>query len=191
MNINADGWLAGAKHFTSPNYAPRAEGVRPTLVVIHAISLPPREFGGDAVAALFLNTLEPDAHPYFAAIAHLRVSAHFFIDRDGLVQQFVSTNNVAWHAGVSIWKNQEACNGFSIGIELEGCDELPFTDAQYAALQYTLAALKVRYPSLEDAAAHSDIAPGRKTDPGPCFDWARVDAAWQRWRDDATRVDSN
>jgi N-acetyl-anhydromuramoyl-L-alanine amidase len=180
--VNAEGWFQGAQQIASPNCAPRAEGVVPTLVVIHAITLPPREFGGQAVAALFTNTLNPDAHPYFAAIAHLRVSAHFFIDRAGVVQQFVSTNDVAWHAGVSSWKGQESCNGFSIGIELEGCDELPFTDAQYAALNITLAALKARYPSLEDAAAHSDIAPGRKTDPGPCFEWKRVEGAWQGWR---------
>ncbi len=182
MPFTEEGWLAGTAHTASPNCAPRAEGVTPTLVVIHAISLPPREFGGHAVAALFTNTLNPDAHPYFATVAHLRVSAHFFIARDGAIQQFVSANEVAWHAGVSSWQGQEACNGFSIGIELEGCDELPFTDAQYAALNATLAALKVKYPSLQNAAAHSDIAPGRKSDPGPCFDWTHVDLAWQRWR---------
>jgi N-acetyl-anhydromuramoyl-L-alanine amidase len=178
--VDTEGWLKAAHQIASPNCAPRADGVLPTLVVIHAISLPPREFGGQAVAGLFTNTLNPDANPYFAAIAHLRVSAHFFIDRHGAIQQFVSTKDVAWHAGDSQWKGQESCNGFSIGIELEGCDELPFTDAQYAALNATLAALKAHYPSLEDAAAHSDIAPGRKTDPGPCFEWERVEDEWQK-----------
>jgi N-acetyl-anhydromuramoyl-L-alanine amidase len=183
MLISNDGWLAGATHTPSPNCAPRAEGIAPTLVVIHAISLPPREFGGDAVQALFTNTLNADAHPYYAEIAALRVSAHFFINRQGLVQQFVSCEEVAWHAGVSVWKGQEACNGFSIGIELEGCDELPFTPDQYRALSETLTALQSRYPTLIDAAAHSEIAPGRKTDPGPCFEWEKVDAKWQRWRE--------
>jgi N-acetyl-anhydromuramoyl-L-alanine amidase len=183
MLISIDGWLAGATHTPSPNRAPRPEGIAPTLVVIHAISLPPREFGSDAVQALFTNTLNPDAHPYFAEIAALRVSAHFFIHRQGRVQQFVSCEDVAWHAGASAWKGQEACNGFSIGIELEGCDELPFTPDQYRALSETLAALQSRYPTLADATAHSDIAPGRKTDPGPCFEWGKVDGAWQRWRE--------
>jgi N-acetyl-anhydromuramoyl-L-alanine amidase len=182
VDINALGWLTTALHTPSPNCAARAQGVAPTLAVVHAISLPPREFGGAHVRALFTNTLEADAHPYFAEIAALRVSAHFFIARDGAVEQLVSCNEVAWHAGVSIWNGQEACNGFSIGIELEGCDELAFAASQYEALAALLEALKLRYPTLTDAAAHSDIAPGRKSDPGPCFDWAQVAPGWQSWR---------
>lgn len=182
MLIDELGWLGDAAHSASPNFAERTEGVQPTLVVVHAISLPPREFGGSAVCALFCNTLNADAHPYFAQIAQLRVSSHFFIARDGAVEQFVSCDAAAWHAGVSGWKLQEACNGFSIGVELEGCDELPFTAAQYQALAALLRALKERYPSLADAAGHSDIAPGRKSDPGPCFDWSQVDPVWQQWR---------
>jgi N-acetyl-anhydromuramoyl-L-alanine amidase len=183
MLIDHEGWLKGATHTPSPNCASRAADLLPTLVVIHAISLPPREFGSDAVHALFTNTLNPEAHPYFAEIAGLRVSAHFFINRKGNVQQFVSCEDVAWHAGVSAWQGREACNSFSIGIELEGCDELPFSSEQYDALAETLNALRSRYPTLSDAAAHSDIAPGRKTDPGPCFAWENVDAVWQQWRE--------
>ena len=152
MEIDVLGWLVEATHSRSPNCAPRLADTLPTLVVIHAISLPPREFGGSAVRALFCNTLDPDAHPYFANLAELRVSSHFFVAREGTVEQFVSCNAVAWHAGVSNWKAQEACNEFSIGIELEGCDELPFTDAQYLALAEVMRALKSRYPSLLDAA---------------------------------------
>ena len=182
MQIDPMGWLVDATHTPSPNFAQRPQGVEPTLVVVHAISLPPREFGGREVRALFCNTLDADAHPYFEQIASLRVSSHFFINRPGTVEQFVSCEAVAWHAGVSAWKSQAACNGFSIGIELEGCDELPFTRGQYQALAAVLSALKKRYPSLADAVGHSDIAPGRKSDPGPCFDWAQIDLSWQQWR---------
>ncbi len=182
MQIDPTGWLTEVTHTPSPNFAQRADDVEPTLVVIHAISLPPREFGGGNVRALFCNTLEVDAHPYFVQIAPLRVSSHFFVARDGMLEQFVSCDAVAWHAGVSNWKSRESCNGFSIGIELEGCDELPFTSVQYRALATLLSALKQRYPSLTDAAGHSDIAPGRKSDPGPNFDWAQVDSSWQQWR---------
>ena len=143
--------------------------------MIHGISLPPRTFGGDGVVRLFTNTLDAAAHPYYATIAHLRVSAHFFIRRDGALLQFVSCNDRAWHAGVSSWRGRERCNDFSIGIELEGADDVPYTARQYAKLAALLRALKSRYP-LEAAVGHSDVAPGRKTDPGPAFDWDRLAA---------------
>ncbi len=178
-SINPEGWLDGARRVPSPNCDERPAGTSPEIVVVHAISLPPMEFGGGAVEALFTNTLEADAHPYFAQIAHLRVSAHFFIRRDGEIVQCVSTDARAWHAGVSTWRGRERCNDFSVGIELEGCDALPFTAAQYAALNETLAALRARYPQLREAVGHSDVAPGRKTDPGPCFVWGEVDDGWR------------
>ncbi len=174
--IGADGWLSAVAQCPSPHFASRDAETPPTLAVIHAISLPPRQFGGGHVRALFAGTLAADAHPYFAGIAGLRVSAHFFVERSGATTQFVSCNDAAWHAGVSAWRGREACNGFSIGIELEGCDELPFTSAQYAAVNLLLTHLHRRYPTMTDVAGHSDIAPGRKTDPGPCFDWARLTA---------------
>lgn len=143
----------------------------PWLVVVHAISLPPECFGGPGVAQLFTNTLDPAAHPYYAGIADLKVSAHFFIRRDGELLQFVSADERAWHAGVSSWRGQERCNDFSIGIELEGCDTMAFELVQYEKLADLLAALQARYP-VREVVGHSDIAPGRKTDPGPYFDWA-------------------
>jgi AmpD protein len=143
------------------------------LVVVHGISLPPGRFRGDAVERLFTNRLDPHAHAYFAAIAHLRVSAHFFVRRDGRVLQFVPCSARAWHAGTSRWRERERCNDFSVGIELEGTDEQRYTAAQYAALARLLKALRRRYP-IEDVVGHSDIAPGRKTDPGAGFDWSRV-----------------
>lgn len=145
------------------------------LVVIHSISLPPGEFGGDAVSELFTNRLDWDAHPYFQSIRGLEVSAHFFIRRDGSLIQFVPCARRAWHAGKSSWLGRERCNDFSVGIELEGTDDQPFTDAQYAALIPLLAALKAAYP-IRAVIGHSDIAPGRKTDPGPHFAWQRLDA---------------
>jgi AmpD protein len=131
-------------------------------------------FGGDGVMRLFTNTLDPAADPYYAAIAHLRVSAHFFVRRDGELVQFVSCNDRAWHAGVSSWRGRERCNDFSVGIELEGADDVPYAAAQYRRLAGLLGALKRRYPSIAAAAGHSDVAPGRKTDPGPAFDWDRL-----------------
>lgn len=171
--LDAAGWLAGVRHIPSPNCDQRPDGESPSLLVVHSISLPPGEFGGDRVAELFTNRLPPAAHPYFADIAGLRVSAHFFIRRDGEVVQFVSCDARAWHAGASNWCGRGRCNDFSIGIELEGGDEWPYADAQYAALNVLIAILRKRYP-LVALAAHSDIAPGRKTDPGPLFDWSRV-----------------
>jgi AmpD protein len=142
-------------------------------VVIHAISLPPGEFGGPGIVDLFTNRLDPDAHPYYREIQGLRVSSHFLVRRDGSLLQFVPCSRRAWHAGVSTWMGRSSCNDFSIGIELEGCDQLAFEDAQYLALNRLLDELRRRYP-IEALAGHSDIAPGRKTDPGPYFDWHRV-----------------
>lgn len=171
-SVDAGGWLAGTRRETSPNFDSRPEGVAPCLLVIHAISLPPGEFGGDDVLALFTNTLDPLRHPYFTTIHQLKVSAHFFIRRSGEIIQFVSCDNRAWHAGISSWSGRERCNDFSIGVELEGCDELAFEDAQYLSLASLSSALMRRYP-LTHIAGHSDIAPGRKTDPGPFFEWSR------------------
>lgn len=158
----------------SPNCDVRPGNVAPTLVVVHAISLPPGEFGGNGVVELFTNCLDPSVHPYFAQIEGLRVSAHFFIRRSGETIQFVPCAMRAWHAGVSQWRERERCNDFSVGIELEGTDDLPFEDAQYVALNSLLSDLRRIYP-IAAVTGHSDIAPGRKTDPGPCFEWNRVD----------------
>ena len=141
--------------------------------MIHNISLPPGQYGGDGVAELFTNRLNPEEHPYYRDIHQLRVSSHFFIRRDGELIQFVSCLKRAWHAGVSQWLGRERCNDFSIGIELEGDDYSPFEEAQYVALNQLLRALRAIYP-ITGVTGHSDIAPGRKTDPGPFFDWSRV-----------------
>ena len=143
------------------------------LIVVHGISLPPGEFGGDAIAQLFTNTLDSRAHPYFESIAGLRVSSHFLIRRDGELVQFVSCNERAWHAGASSWKARDRCNDFSIGIELEGTDDVPYAAAQYTMLARLLRAIRRAYP-IVDVVGHSDVAPGRKTDPGPTFDWPRL-----------------
>jgi AmpD protein len=143
------------------------------LLVIHAISLPPGEFGGDGVERLFTNRLDPGAHPYYRDIHALKVSAHFFIRRDGRVIQFVPTARRAWHAGASTWRGRERCNDFSLGIELEGCDDQPFTSIQYIRLARLIRVLRRNFV-FEDVVGHSDIAPDRKTDPGPCFDWLRL-----------------
>lgn len=173
MNGLDHGWMAGAVRCASPNFDARPDGVDVNLVVVHAISLPPDEFGGPGVAALFTNTLDPNAHPYYATIVDLRVSAHFFIRRDGALIQFVSTDARAWHAGASCWAGRQRCNDFSVGIELEGCDTQPFEAPQYERLAALLQVLCSHYP-VKAVVGHSDIAPGRKTDPGPCFDWARL-----------------
>lgn len=157
----------------SPNYDPRPAGEIISLVIIHAISLPPDRFGGDGVERLFTNRLDPAVHPYYAGIHHLRVSAHYFIRRDGERIEFVPPALRAWHAGVSSWRGRERCNDFSIGIELEGCDTLPFEPAQYVALATLLVELGGRFP-IEGIAGHSNVAPGRKTDPGPYFSWSRL-----------------
>lgn len=167
------GWLARARALASPNFDERPAGVHIDLVVIHAISLPPGQFGGPYIEQLFTNRLAAAAHPYFATIDGLRVSAHFLIPRDGQLIQFVDVFARAWHAGDSIWRGRPGCNDFSVGIELEGCDERPFTAAQYARLVHVLADLFGLLPRLgiDSLVGHSDIAPARKTDPGPHFDW--------------------
>ena len=171
--VRDDGWVDGAARIESPNCDLRPDGCSVSLIVIHAISLPPGQFGSDDISRLFTNRLQAAAHPYFQQIADLRVSAHFLVRRDGSLVQFVSCLRRAWHAGVSEWKGRERCNDFSIGIELEGCDDLPFEDAQYSRLASLIGGLRKSYP-IEDIVGHSDVAPGRKTDPGPCFDWAKL-----------------
>ena len=170
--IDAQGRAAGARWVASPNFDERPPGAGIDLVVIHAISLPPGVFGGTGIIELFTNRLDRAADPYYALVADMRVSAHFLIRRDGDVVQFVACAQRAWHAGLSSWQGRERCNDYSIGIELEGCDEQPFEDAQYEALGTLTRALRARYP-LVAAVGHSDIAPGRKTDPGAFFDWPR------------------
>jgi AmpD protein len=160
----------------SPNQDERPRGTKITLLVVHSISLPPGEFGGDAIERLFTNRLDPAAHPYFGEIAGLKVSSHFLIRRDGELVQFVPVGRRAWHAGVSAWRGRERCNDFSIGVELEGTDDGPFTDPQYERLASLISSLQEKHP-LRDIAAHSDVAPGRKTDPGAQFDWPRLFAA--------------
>jgi N-acetyl-anhydromuramoyl-L-alanine amidase len=169
------GWSSDVERCVSPNADERPDDVEIDLLVVHAISLPPNEFGGDHVSALFSNELNAADHDYFREIEGLRVSSHFFIDRLGRVQQFVSTERRAWHCGESSYRGRNRCNDFSIGIELEGCDELPFDDVQYAALGEITTAIFAAHPKItpERIAGHADIAPGRKTDPGPCFDWPR------------------
>lgn len=170
FHLGEDGWAAGVTCSPSPNFDVRAEGAAVSLLVIHNISLPPGEFGGSYIEDLFLNRLDCDAHPYFDQLRALRVSAHFLIRRDGAVTQFVSANDRAWHAGMSTFCGRERCNDFSIGIELEGTDFEAFDPRQYESLASLTLALCARYP-LVDVAGHEHIAPGRKTDPGPFFDW--------------------
>lgn len=179
MNRIDDGWLDGAQRMRSPNCDARPAGAGVELVVVHGISLPPGEFGAKWVEHLFLNTLDCAAHPYFASLDGLRVSAHLLVRRDGSLVQFVPFDQRAWHAGRSAWRGREHCNDFSVGIELEGCDEVAYSSAQYMALAAVLRALQAHYPSLaaDAVAGHSDIAPGRKKDPGPAFDWSRLEAA--------------
>ena len=176
MILGPDGWITPCRHVASPNHDERPPGEAPTLLVVHSISLPPGEYGGDAIERFFSNCLDPAAHPYFREICELRVSSHFLVRRDGELVQFVPTVRRAWHAGVSCWRGRERCNDFSIGVELEGLDDAPFEPAQYRTLADLVRALRARHP-LSDIAAHSDIAPGRKTDPGPFFDWPRLFAA--------------
>jgi AmpD protein len=171
--IDPAGWLVGAQHVASPNHDERPSGTCIALIVIHAISLPPGQFGGAAVSEFFTNRLNPAAHPYFGEIAGRRVSAHFYISRSGLVTQFVSCLARAWHAGISCWHGRERCNDFSLGIELEGDDLSDFEEGQYCALNALLERLRDRYPDAA-IAGHADIAPGRKTDPGPHFEWSRI-----------------
>ena len=179
-----NGWLPGLSRRPSDNYNDRPEGVVVDLLVIHNISLPPGHFtadddGSDYISELFCNTLDISAHPAFAELAGLRVSAHFLVSRQGRVTQYVPLDKRAWHAGVSRWEGRENCNDFSVGIELEGTDTEPYTDAQYRALTQLTRLLMSYYPGmcLERIVGHCDIAPDRKTDPGPAFDWEIFRAA--------------
>jgi len=168
--------VRGARQLASPNRDDRPPGTQIDLLVVHSISLPPRVFGGDAVIDLFLNRLDFDAHPWFEQLRGLRVSAHFLIRRDGELLQFVPCAKRAWHAGVSSHLGRSRCNDFSIGVELEGSDFDPFEPVQYQVLVALTRLLRYRYP-LEHVLGHQDIAPGRKTDPGPFFDWPGFRAA--------------
>lgn len=167
------GWHLGALHLPSPNFGPRPEAADIDLIVVHSISLPPGQYGGTAVQALFTNTLDWDAHPYYQSIRGLQVSAHFYIQRDGKVWQFVDCGQRAWHAGASFYRGRTQCNDDSIGIELEGLEGETFEPAQYAAVASLCSDLAQRYP-VAHIAGHEHIAPGRKDDPGPGFDWARL-----------------
>jgi AmpD protein len=174
----ATGLLAGARQVLSPHCDARPAGMKPDLLVVHGISLPPGEFGGPWIDRLFTGTLAPDAHPFFRDLAGARLSAHALIRRDGQIVQYVPFGARAWHAGKSEYQGRSACNDFSVGIELEGADDTPYTEAQYHGLAALAAALLASYPSLsaEHIAGHSDIAPGRKEDPWPTFDWPRFRA---------------
>ena len=171
--IDERGYANLAQQVRSPNRDARPAGTAISLIVVHGISLPPGEFGGDGIVRLFTNRLDAREHPYYATIAELRVSSHFLIRRDGSLIQFVGCGDRAWHAGASAWKGRERCNDFSVGIELEGTDAIAYAPPQYTMLARLIRALRRALP-IEDVAGHSDIAPGRKTDPGPAFDWARL-----------------
>ena len=171
--IDERGFANLARQVRSPNRDARPAGTPVTLAIVHGISLPPGEFGGDGILRLFTNRLDARAHPSYADVAALKVSAHFLVRRDGALVQFVGCLDRAWHAGVSTWKGRERCNDFSVGIELEGTDATAYASAQYTMLARLIRALRRRYP-IEDVVGHSDVAPGRKTDPGPAFDWARL-----------------
>lgn len=173
-----ENWLSAARHLPSPHCNLRPDNAVIDLLVIHNISLPPGQFGGGFVDQLFCGELDCSAHPAFAGLLGLRVSAHFFINRLGDITQYVSTGARAWHAGVSQWCGRDNCNDFSIGIELEGTDTLPYSDAQYCALAVLTQQLQQQYPAIvtERIVGHADIAPGRKTDPGPAFEWQRYRA---------------
>ena len=170
-----EGWLQQARKVSSVNCSPRPPGCDPELLVIHNISLPPGCYGGDCIERLFTNCLDWDEHPFFEEIRDIEVSAHLLIQRDGQLLQFVNLWQRAWHAGQSCYQGRENCNDFSIGVELEGTDEDPYTDAQYAILAAVTVALVDYFPTMDVSriVGHSDIAPGRKTDPGPAFDWQR------------------
>ena len=176
MKLDRQGWFTGVRRLPSPNCDARPAGNPNSLLIIHSISLPQERFEGDAVARFFVNTLNFDEHPYYEQLRGVRVSSHFFIRRNGELIQFVSCQRRAWHAGVSLWRGKSRCNDFSIGIELEGSDSVPFTDVQYKKLLYLTRRLLRAYP-ISEIVGHADVAPERKTDPGPCFDWARYKSA--------------
>ena len=168
-----DGWYQFAGHVASPNFGPRPPDSKPELIVVHAISLPPGCYGGFEVEQLFTNQLDWDQHPYFESIRGMAVSSHFYIRRQGELVQFVSADDRAWHAGVSSFRGRSNCNDYAIGVELEGAEDGPFEDAQYETLAVLCAAVLQRY-CVADLAGHEHVAPGRKTDPGPGFDWRRL-----------------
>lgn len=171
-----DGWYQFSNRLGSPNYGPRPTGAKVDLIVLHSISLPPGQYGGDEVQRLFTNQLDWNKHPYFKSIEGMEVSSHFYIRRQGELQQFVSVNDRAWHAGVSSYRGQGNCNDHSIGIELEGVEGGFFEDSQYETLAGLCAAILQRYP-ITDIAGHEHVAPGRKTDPGKGFDWPLLQQA--------------
>jgi AmpD protein len=174
----ATGLLVGIKQVLSPHFDARPSGVAPDLIVLHGISLPPGEFGGPWISRLFTGAHMPPAHhAFFSTLAGLRASAHLLVRRDGRLIQYVSFKDRAWHAGKSSWQGREACNDYSIGIECEGTDDLPYAEPQYATLRALLPMLLEAYPGItrERIVGHSDVAPGRKTDPGPSFDWSRIE----------------
>ena len=173
LTIDAEGFASLARYIESPNCDERPNDSAITLAVVHGISLPPGEFGGFGIIDLFTNRLDANAHPSYASIASLRVSAHFVIRRNGELLQFVPCGKRAWHAGASSWKGRERCNDFSVGVELEGTDAIPYAATQYGVLAQLLKALYRRY-AFRYVVGHSDIAPGRKNDPGPAFDWQRL-----------------
>ena len=174
--IDDAGWLQSVEVIQSPNFDSRPENTSIKLVVVHGISLPPGEYGGGHIQSFFCNKLDAGAHSYFESICDMTISAHCLIERDGKLVQFVAFLDRAWHAGESEWCGETACNNFSVGIELEGCDDEAYTDAQYGSLADLLTALRSRYPDIDtdNIVGHSDIAPGRKTDPGSAFDWSRL-----------------
>jgi N-acetyl-anhydromuramoyl-L-alanine amidase len=173
LSIDAKGWVSEAVHIASPNFDERPQDCNIDMLVLHNISLPPSEYGGNGIIELFTNTLNPEEHPYYAEIYTRKVSSHFLIRRDGQLLQFVSCNDRAWHAGVSKWQERERCNDFSVGVELEGSDFETFETVQYETLEILMNTLK-KYLPIKHIVGHSDIAPGRKTDPGPYFDWNKV-----------------
>lgn len=179
----AEGLLSPARQVPSPNFDARPAGMAPDLIIVHGISLPPGEYGGPWIDRLFTNTLAWDRHPYFKQIEGMKVSSHVLVRRDGEVVQYVPFHERAWHAGASVYQGRERCNDFSIGIELEGVDDQPYEAAQYRELARMVLALCAAYPSLssERIVGHSDVAPGRKTDPGDSFDWPRLRAMLRAW----------
>lgn len=187
--LRATGRVRDARWCPSPNFGPRPEKANVSLLVVHNISLPPGQFGGDAIERFFCNQLDPSEHPYFQTIAAMKVSSHLLIRRDGTVVQFVSLLDRAWHAGRSCFQGEEECNDFSIGIELEGADDIPYTEAQYQALAGLSQLIMRSWPAItpDRITGHSDIAPGRKTDPGPAFDWGVYRQLLATWPDTGVR----
>ena len=172
ISVDRAGIVRAAAQVPSPNCDDRPEGTAVILLVVHGISLPPGQFGGPGIVELFTNQLDPAVDPYYRTVANIKVSAHFLIRRDGALTQFVPCAKRAWHAGTSSWRGRADCNDFSVGVELEGTDDVPYEAAQYTMLARLARALRRRYP-IAEVAGHSDVAPGRKTDPGPAFDWPR------------------